>query len=166
MSITIRTAEIADAKAISALIVPLVVKYIAPTWQPGVRSILLDSMSEQKIESYLSANYVYLVAVDPDDAIVAVAGMRDDSHLYHLFVADSYQGQGLARQLWLALQKIALHNGNQGRFTVNSALHAEHIYLRFGFKRTEGVRNRDGMVDIPMLLELPAPASYSDCAEI
>lgn len=156
MSITIRTAVIADAKAISALIVPLVVKYIAPTWQPAVRSILLDSMSEQKIESYLSANYVYLVAVDPDNAIVAVAGMRDSSHLYHLFVADSYQGQGLARQLWQALLVEALRQGNSGRFTVNSALHAEHIYLRFGFKRTEGVRNRDGMVDIPMLLELPA----------
>ena len=74
MSINIRTAVIADAKAISTLIVPLVVKYICPTWQPAVRHILLDSMSEQKIESYVSANYVYLVAVDQDDVIVAVAG--------------------------------------------------------------------------------------------
>lgn len=166
MSINIRTAVIADAKAISALIVPLVVKYICPTWQPAVRHILLDSMSEQKIAGYLAGNYFYLLALNADQEIVGVASMRDYSHLYHLFVADSYQGQGLARQLWQALLVEALRQGNSGRFTVNSALHAEHIYLRFGFKRTEGVRNRDGMVDIPMLLELPAPASHLDCAEI
>ena len=39
-------------------------------------------------------------------------------------------------------------------FTVNSAVNAEHVYLNFGFKRINGVRNRGGMVDIPMKLTL------------
>ncbi|MFA0492056.1 GNAT family N-acetyltransferase [Vibrio splendidus] len=39
-------------------------------------------------------------------------------------------------------------------FTVNSAVNAESVYSRFGFKRTEGIRNRQGMIDIPMLLDL------------
>lgn len=165
MNFNISSAGIADAKAISALILPLVVKYICPTWQPAVRHILLDSMSEQKIASYLAGNYFYLVARNAKQEIVAVAGIRDYAHLYHLFVADDYQGQGLSRQLWQALLVESLRQGNRGRFTVNSALHAEHIYTRFGFKRTEGVRDRDGMVDIPMLLELAAPVSHLDCAE-
>ncbi|WP_372771419.1 GNAT family N-acetyltransferase [Pseudoalteromonas sp.] len=41
---------------------------------------------------------------------------------------------------------------NGSNFTVNSAVNAEIVYLRFGFKRIDGVRNREGMVDIPMAL--------------
>lgn len=154
MNITIRKAKLADAKAISELILPLAEKYVCPTCNASVHAVLLGSMSEQSIASYLSANYAYVVAVTPANDIVGVAGIRDYAHLYHLFVSDNYQGKGLSRKLWSAIQTQSLQQGNSGRFTVNSALNAESVYARFGFKRIEGIRNRQGMVDIPMVLEV------------
>ncbi|ELK2038254.1 GNAT family N-acetyltransferase [Vibrio vulnificus] len=153
MSINIRNAEISDARAISELLLPLTNKYVCPTCDVTVHSILLDSMSEKNIKKYLSTNYDYVVAVTENNEVVGVAGVRDNSHLYHLFVDDDFQGNGLSRQLWETVKEKALENGNSGLFTVNSAVNAESVYVRFGFKRTEGVRNRQGMVDIPMVLE-------------
>ncbi|MFQ6372431.1 GNAT family N-acetyltransferase [Shewanella sp. YIC-542] len=159
MGIYIRNAEMSDARAISELMLPLTRKYVCPTCDASVHDILLDSMSEKNIEKYLSANsssasYDYVVAVTAHDEVVGVAGIRDNSHLYHLFVNDDFQGKGLSRQLWRAVKEKALANGNGGLFTVNSAVNAEGVYLRFGFKRTAGIRNRQGMVDIPMVLAL------------
>ena len=153
MNIEIREAQLCDAKLISELIVPLVKKYVCPDCDASMQDVLLGSMSEQCIESYLSSNYCYFVAVSQDNDVIGVAGIRDNSHLYHLFVHDNFQGLGLSRQLWQAAKQQAMQKGNQGRFTVNSALGAETVYLNFGFKRIAGIRRENGMVDIPMLLE-------------
>ncbi|MCE0495557.1 GNAT family N-acetyltransferase [Vibrio salinus] len=154
MLINIRQAVINDAKAISELIVPLTEKYVCPSCDVAVHRVLLGSMSEESIERYLSENYAYVVAVTPENDVIGVAGIRAYSHLYHLFVNDDYQGEGLSRRLWEAIKMESLRNGNCGRFTVNSAMNAESVYARFGFKRTAGVRNRRGMVDIPMALDM------------
>ena len=66
---------------------------------------------------------------------------------------ENYQGIGLSRRLWNEAKTECLSNGNTGNFTVNSALNSESTYLSFGFKRVEGVRYREGMIDIPMLLQ-------------
>ncbi|MDH5933947.1 MULTISPECIES: GNAT family N-acetyltransferase [Vibrio] len=154
MSVNIRSAEISDSKAISELILPLAKKYVCPTCDASVHDILLNSMSEENVGKYLSTNYNYVIAVTANDEVVGVAGVRDNSHLYHLFVDDNFQGNGLSRQLWEAVKEESIKNGNSGIFTVNSAVNAESVYSRFGFKRTEGIRNRQGMIDIPMLLDL------------
>lgn len=154
MSVNIRSAEISDSKTISELILPLAKKYVCPTCDASVHDILLNSMSEENVGKYLSTNYNYVIAVTANDEVVGVAGVRDNSHLYHLFVDDNFQGNGLSRQLWEAVKEESIKNGNSGIFTVNSAVNAESVYSRFGFKRTEGIRNRQGMIDIPMLLDL------------
>lgn len=153
MNINIRHADIEDAKAISDLVVAMTDKYVCPTCDPAVRDMLLGSMSTERIEQYLSEGYLYVVALDCAEKVVGVAGIRDYSHLFHLFVDDENQGKGLSRKLWDKVKEAALRNGNCGRFTVNSALNAESVYLRFGFKRIDGIRNRNGMVDIPMILD-------------
>ncbi|OMO31593.1 GNAT family N-acetyltransferase [Vibrio sp. 10N.222.47.A9] len=154
MSVNIRNAEISDSKAISELILPLAKKYVCPTCDASAHDILLNSMSEENVGKYLSTNYNYVIAVTANDEVVGVAGVQDNSHLYHLFVDDNFQGNGLSRQLWEAVKEESIKNGNSGIFTVNSAVNAESVYSRFGFKRTEGIRNRQGMIDIPMLLDL------------
>ncbi|UXI04346.1 GNAT family N-acetyltransferase [Photobacterium sp. TY1-4] len=153
MMFVIRKATLADANRISHLIVPLTQKYVCPTCDESVHPILLDSMSGSNIKKYLSENYQYHVALNRDDGVVGVVGVRELTHLYHLFVSDHYQGQGLAKQLWEIAKSEAVSNGNKGRFTVNSALNAEKVYLNFGFSRMNGIRNRGGMIDIPMVLD-------------
>lgn len=154
MSVNIRDATLDDVKGIHALIVPLTKKYICPTCAPSVQDSLLNSMSETNIINNLFNNYHYAVAVNERNDVIGVAGIRDLSHLHHLFVHEKYQGTGVSRKLWEQVKLQALKNGNSGRFTVNSAINAENTYLRFGFIRIDDIRHRDGMVDIPMVLDM------------
>ncbi|SMS01102.1 Acetyltransferase (GNAT) family protein [Vibrio mangrovi] len=155
MSIKYRKAAGKDAQAISELIVPLTRKYVCPTFDESMHDTLLQSMSVENIERYLSEGYLYVVATDDMGEIVGVAAIRDASHLYHLFVSERYQGQGLSRKLWEKVRAEVPENRRPTRFTVNSALNAEHVYRSFGFVRTEeGVRNRNGIIDVPMVLNV------------
>ncbi|NRF12696.1 GNAT family N-acetyltransferase [Vibrio coralliilyticus] len=142
------------SKSISELITPLTDKYVCPTCEESFRTVLLGSMAPDKIREYQESDYRYHVAEKSDGTIVGVIGMREETHLYHLFVSDDYQGQGLSRKLWETAMSDAKTRVEVTSFTVNSAVNAEHVYLNFGFKRINGVRNRCGMVDIPMKLTL------------
>lgn len=139
MAITIRNAELTDADAISRLVCALSERFVCPSFEPSARQALLDSMSVEKIRGYLDGAYDYVVAVTPNDELVGVAGLRDNSHLYHLFVRAEYHGQGIAQRLWEQLKNGAIKKGNTGHFSVNSAVNAERVYLRFGFRRVDGV---------------------------
>ncbi|OLQ90300.1 GNAT family N-acetyltransferase [Vibrio panuliri] len=152
MCVTIRRATIDDAKQISELIVPLTKKYVCPTWEQDAHHVVLESMSAENVASYIANDYYYLIAEDEHQSVIGVACMRDFSHLYHLFVAEKHQGKGVSRLLWQRLKSVSLKQGNQGRFTVNAAINSEQVYAKFGFKRTQGVRKRRGMVDVPMEL--------------
>jgi N-acetylglutamate synthase-like GNAT family acetyltransferase len=148
-----RAAKTADIPVISELIKTLVINYILPTCSAEGGQILLKSMSEQSITNYFELGYQYTVALC-DDQIVAVIGIKNNHHLYHLFVAQSHQGLGLSNLLWQQAKKQAIAQGNPGFFTVNSALNAADLYRKWGFIDTDEVRERSGIRDIPMLLEL------------
>lgn len=150
----IRKATPEDASRISELLQSLAKKFILPTCEPQVHAHLLASMSEQAIQQNLQDGFLYLVIDGPDQQLIATAGLRDRSHLYHLFVHENFGKQGIARQLWQAILHETLTSEHNGEFTVNSALHAEGLYRKLGFARTEGIRHRHGMVDIPMKLTI------------
>ena len=80
-------------------------KYVFPTIENSVHDIVIDSVSEESIKSYLSKNHQYMLAIKDDSELVGVIGMRDKSHLLHLFVCESIQGAGVSRMLWEAMKK-------------------------------------------------------------
>jgi GNAT superfamily N-acetyltransferase len=95
------------------------------------------------------------------DVLVGVSAMRDDCHLTQFFVSTRYQGQGIARQLWLRTMRDALHRAGTRRFTLNATRCAVPVYRRLGFVETgpEGP-SPNGVITTPMLLELvPPPVS-------
>ena len=149
----IRAARHTDVEAISQLIEPLVTKYISPSCSEQGVEILLRSMSGQSIENYFSAGYQYWLG-EIDNQLMAVIGIKDNSHLYHLFVADCFQGKGHAHQLWQHAKAECLALGNPGIFTVNSALNATPVYRKWGFEPVSEVRQRSGIKDIAMRLQL------------
>ena len=150
----ISKATVVDAKAISELISPLVVKYILPTCSGDGVKILLESMNAQSITGYIESGYCYFKAIEQDE-LIAVIGVRDNSHLYHLFVNENYQGKGIAATLWAVAMKESLSQGNSGVFTVNSAVNAAGLYRKLGFIEQSGIRERGGIKDIPMQLTIP-----------
>ena len=148
----IRLAKLEDADAISALITNSTKKHILPDLPKFVYSTLLDSMLECKIICYMQSDCVYHVAEECDELIGAIA-IKDNSHIFHLFVADKYRGRGVARDLWENAKVQSIVSGNLSGFTVNSAIGTEQVYLKFGFRRIDGIRERDGVKDIPMQLK-------------
>lgn len=147
----IRSATEADAGRISELIRSLSRPFMLSPNGSGAEQFL-ESISEQAIRGYVMAgNFLYLVA-EVESELVAVVALRDNSHLYHLFVAPNYQGTGLGRSLWLLVKQAALRAGNAGRFTVNSSLNAIPVYERFGFVATSPKIEKHGIVFVPMQL--------------
>lgn len=154
--ITLKNATLGDEKNISELITPLMKKYVFPTIEAAAHDIVIESVSEKSIKNYLSENHQYMLAIKGGSKLVGVIGMRDKSHLLHLFVCESIQGSGVSRMLWEAMKEKILAEYDIEQFTVNSAINAKSVYLSFGFFETQGIRNRSGMIDIPMVLNIPS----------
>jgi len=149
----ISKATVVDAKAISELIIPLVRKYILPTCSGDGAKVLLESMNTLSITGYIDSGFNYHIAMEQGE-VLAVVGVRNNSHLYHLFVKEQYQGRGLAIKLWELVKNECLSQGNSGVFTVNSAVNAAQLYRKLGFIEQSGIRERAGIKDIPMQLTI------------
>lgn len=149
----IRLADINDAEAISELLVRLTKKYIAVGFSAEGAKSMLNSMQPEAISHYLDMGYRYHVG-EINNAIVGIVATRNESHLYHLFVNESEQGKGYARQLWQIAKAACLAAGNSGKFTVNSSLNAQSVYKNWGFVPLAGIRETKGVKDMPMQLVL------------
>ncbi len=150
MTLRIRAANSADHVAISALILPLVETFIVPDCTAEGAALLRASMQPQAILGYLHGDYRYWLAEDAQ-GLAGVIAVKGRNHLYHLFVAQQAQGQGLATQLWSHLRTECQ---DQDEFTVNASLHALPMYQHWGFVAEQGPRERMGIVDVPMRLIL------------
>lgn len=149
---TIRAAVPDDALAISTLLIELTARYIAHELSPEGAKRLLGSMEETAIRRYMASGYRYHVA-EAHGELAGVISVRNNQHLYHLFVAEPFQGQGLARALWLTAKSASVEAGNPGVFTVNSSRFAVGMYKNFGFIGHGEMVDQSGVIHIPMQLE-------------
>ena len=114
----------------------------------------LASVSEDAERQYLeSPRYAYLVA-ELEGQMVGVVAMRDQTHLFHLFVAAAHQRTGIARALWEQARQLSLRAGPIAEFTVNSSLNAVPVYRSFGFVSAGAVMQVHGIAFLPMRLTL------------
>lgn len=149
----VEAASVADAEDISALIVELSEPFFLSPSREGAEPFLA-SVSVQAELGYLSAsNYSYYVARS-NGKLAGVIALRDNSHLFHLFVAKPFQGQRLASSLWNVAKTKAMQAGNRGEFTVNSSLNAVPVYEKFGFVGEGDIRRMHGISFQPMRLSL------------
>jgi GNAT superfamily N-acetyltransferase len=149
----IRPASSADSQVISDLLTYLANKYIAVEFAAEGIKNLLDSMTPDAIESFFNQGFRYHVG-EVDTTVVGVIGTRDNSHLFHLFVDDEFQGQGYATQLWSVAKTACVEAGNPGYFTVNSSLNAQLVYKAWGFSPVGGIREGGGVRDVHMRMEI------------
>jgi GNAT superfamily N-acetyltransferase len=153
-ALNIRSAMVSDAGEIAALIQNLASYFIAEPGSTGTEAFFA-SISQQSIEGYVvNPGFIYLVALI-GLRLVGVAALRDNKHVYHLFVHPEFHRQGAALALWTALKQKALNQRNNGFFTVNSSLFAVPAYASFGFVADGAPQVRNGIRYQPMQL---APA--------
>ena len=141
----------ADIPAVAALLESLAQEHIIQEFESDAKALFLENNNEKRIRQFVADGFRYHVA-EVDDRLIGFVGVRDNSHLYHLFVANDFQRQGLGRHLWDVARAECTAAGNPGRFTVNSSNNAVPIYERLGFARTAPMQNKDGVLYNPMVL--------------
>ena len=147
----VERATIADAPRISALIRELSKPFLVSPSGEGAEPFFA-AISEAAIQGYVSSsNFEYFVA-GSQSQLAGVVALRDNSHLFHLFVAKPYQGQGLGSRLWQVVKTRAIQAGNPGKFTVNSSLNALPVYEKLGFIPSGPVVQTHGVTFQPMQL--------------
>jgi GNAT superfamily N-acetyltransferase len=106
-------------------------------------------MTVDSISQNFNKGHQYHV-VEEHGCIIGVVGIKNNAHLYHLFVSDTHQGKGLSRKLWEHAKYACIQKGHRGFFTVNSAINAKDVYLKLGFMPTGEVNEKSGISYIPM----------------
>ena len=146
MDITNATVE--DALTISRLI-GSVARFFTLRPDGAGAEDFLQTISPHAVAAYLTdPRFAYFKAVE-NGTLAGVVAVRDASHLYHLFVGEAYQRQGLSRQLW-DHARAAVGAANPGYFTVNSTPYAQPVYERFGFVATGPRVETKGIAFVPM----------------
>jgi ribosomal protein S18 acetylase RimI-like enzyme len=140
-----------DIAVVASLLETLAKEHIIHEFGPRARELFLAKNSEQSIREFVANGFRYHVA-ELDGRIIGFVGVRDNKHLYHLFVANEYQRQGLGRRLWNTARTECLAAGNPGTFTVNSSNNAVAIYEKLGFVRTAATQDTDGVLYNPMAI--------------
>ncbi|MGW8393824.1 GNAT family N-acetyltransferase [Pseudoduganella sp. HUAS MS19] len=149
----IRSAVVDDAAAISALILSLQPYLTIEPDGSGAEEFLVSFSPDIIRRNLLDEHYRYQLAFD-GDVLAGVVAVRDNSHLFSLYVGSPWHGQGIGKRLWEHARDSALARGNPGSFTVNSSTFAEAMYRHLGFAATGPVAEMHGIRFIPMRLEL------------
>ena len=146
-----RQGTVVDARPIAELIASFQSELTVDPAGVGAEQYLA-SVSEHAERRYLeSPRYSFIVA-EESGAVAGFIAIRDNTHLFHLFVARPFHRHGLARRLWHGAREEALRRGNPGEFTVNSSLNAIAVYKAFGFVPSGPVTTAHGISFLPMRL--------------
>jgi GNAT superfamily N-acetyltransferase len=149
---TIRPATVADAPAIGSLVMTLLPYLTVHPQGLGAEKFIANVGIDAQRRYLGQDNFRYHVALHGDE-LLGVVAVRDNSHLFHLFIKETLHRQGLGRRLWELARDEAMARGNPGSFTVNSAGRATGLYLRLGFVPAGERIEHDGIVDVPMRWE-------------
>ena len=99
MQLVIRSAQIADATAVSALVQEGFTRFVAPDWEPQACSVF---MSESSPERFMSSIPVaaYAAVAEADGHLVGFILLPNPSVLALLFVRSTCLRRGIASRLW------------------------------------------------------------------
>lgn len=147
----IRPIQDDDIAAVAQLLKVLARQFIVHESTPEGAATFLRENDAQAIRRYIASGHVYHVA-DADGDIVGFVGVRERSHLFHMFVGVQWQGQGVGRQLWETARAAAIAEGGSGAFTVNASNFAVPVYEAMGFVRTAPTQSLKGLFFNPMAL--------------
>ena len=149
-TLQLREGRAGDGAAISALIVELAPAFFLSPDGAGTEPFLASVSASAEAGYPADARYRFWVLEATGGTLAGFIASRDTSHLFHLFVAPAWQGQGLSRRLWQVLQDGAAEAGHRGPFTVNASLPAVPVYAHFGFVAEGPVQQAHGLAFQPM----------------
>jgi ribosomal protein S18 acetylase RimI-like enzyme len=138
MNNLIRNATHDDIKKMQNMVlslVHLVCDETIPDW-------FADTLSEKSFFTRISSDDFEHFIYEINNNIVGFIAIKNDEHIYHLFVDQAYQGRGIAKALWQHTKS----QSSSSRFSVNSSIFAVDIYKAFGFQEIGEIQNHNGVV--------------------
>jgi GNAT superfamily N-acetyltransferase len=159
--VAIRLAVACDAAAISELVSRLTRIHVLPEQPEGAAEKLLAWMTTAAIAQRIAMGHRYHVA-ESAGALAGVAAIRDNVHLYLLFVDTSFQRRGTAKALWQAALAACIESAQPQRITVNASAFAVPVYLRLGFALLGPADVREGVKSTPMVFAIDGSDSPAD----
>ena len=154
MDFTIRKATEQDSAAISTLIRSVANLYVQEDFLTDIGKVkFFNSTSQNSIADYLKDGYLYWLA-ECERETRGVIAIKENKHIFHLFVHPKFHGKGIASALWDRAFQHALQKGNPGNFTVFSSSFAHNLYKKWGFRDTKAFMIKNGIRSIPMSLEV------------
>lgn len=160
-AVAVRLARTADAPAIAALVGDLLRRFVLAEQPPDAAGILLERFGATGIARDIAEGRRLHVA-ETGSRLVGVVAVRDDSHLYLLFVDDAFHGRGIARSLWETALAACVEAARPERITVNASAFAVPVYRRLGFVQVAPATLEHGVIATPMEYRLGSAAAASD----
>ena len=152
--ITYRAMRAEESASVSTLVLAAFEKHIVPDYTPQGIEEFRKYADANAILERLGQGYFILVA-STDDGLAGMIEMRQSNHVALLFVADAFHRQGVARALLdHGLAAAREQDPNVERVTVNSTRYGVPAYERLGFRQTGPERAVNGIVFIPMAMQL------------
>jgi GNAT superfamily N-acetyltransferase len=145
----IRPLQDTDIAAVATLMRALSDEFIVHECTPDAAARFANENSEDGIRGFVNAGMAYYVA-EKDDGLAGFIALRDNKHVFHMFVDKAHHRQGIAAALWQAARAAALEAGNPGQFTVNASNYALPVYEKMGFVRTGEMQCKNGIYFNPM----------------
>lgn len=141
-----------DAENIAKLIASFHSELTDDPFGAGAENYLASVSTDAERQYLESDRYMYIVA-ESGSGLAGFIAIRDETHLFHLFVEKNYQRQGLARTLWKLALSSECSIPAASMFTVNSSLSAVPVYTAFGFIPVGEVKHVHGISFLPMQLD-------------
>ena len=140
-----------DEKEVSDLVIRVYEQFIAPDFSEKGRKTFLDYATPDVILERFKAGNIILCRKE-EGRIVGMIEVRENSHISLFFIDPDYHNRGIGRQL--LDEVISRLRGKTDFLTVHSSIYAEKIYEKFGFFRIGELEETDGILHIPMKLNL------------
>ena len=148
--ISIRRGKIQDVAKVSSLLLELSEEFIAAEFSETGKQNFLREFTAEKIAEKMSADNFRFHLAEDDGDLIGVVAVRDNTHLFYLFVAKSHQKRGVSRVLWERAKSESLPFNNSGVFTVNASNYAVKAYERLGFVLKGATQETKGVLYNPM----------------
>ncbi len=143
---SIREAMESDSTQLATLVRSLAHLYLEdpdgrlPDW---FACTLTPTAFRERMASHEFRNFVF----EESGRVVGYISIKGESHLYHLFVSESSQGKGIARQLWQYVSSTS------NVWSLRSSINAIPVYVKFGFRKVGEPGCKDGIWFQPMALQ-------------
>ncbi len=142
---SIRKVAEQDINDIRALIRSLSHYYLSNKNDELPRWFLNTLTFEQLLDRINSDDFIHVLYI-LEGEIVGYIAIKTDGHVYHLFVSERAQGQGIAKALWTHVKLECKCES----YTVRSSIYAVPVYKSFGFVESGSVGTKDGISFQPM----------------